>query len=143
MSSSLTICGTIGEPVQLTATELSQLPEAWQVRDLATVVPGREGAAIRLSALLDAFPPTEGATHITLHASRDGFAASLPMEAVRDVGLLVYEQNAAPLTAERGGPFRFLIENAAPCKTAELDACANVKFVDRIEYSRGPGADTR
>ncbi|MCA9038988.1 MAG: molybdopterin-dependent oxidoreductase [Planctomycetaceae bacterium] len=143
MSSLLTLTGTIKQPVQLSVMELDRLPEEGQIRDISQIVPGREGTAIRLATILDQFPPQPDATHLTLHASRDGFAASLPLDQVRDVGLILYKQGGDPLSAEQGGPFRFLIENAAPCKTAELDACANVKYLDEIEYSVGKGKETR
>ena len=42
-----------------------------------------------------------------------------------------------------GGPIRFLIRDPAACHTGELDDCANVKFVDRIELTVAKGRDTR
>jgi hypothetical protein len=57
----------------------------------------------------------------------------------RDLGA----SNGEPLDTKAGGPFRFLIPNAAECKTAEMDTCANVKFLDRIELTAGKGRDTR
>ena len=40
-------------------------------------------------------------------------------------------------------PIRFLIRDPAACRTDELDDCANVKFVDRIELTTSKGHDTR
>ena len=40
-------------------------------------------------------------------------------------------------------PFRFLIPDFAACKTHEIDECANVKFVNRIELTRERGHDNR
>ena len=143
MTTPLTIDGEVSSPVQLTVEELRSWPDASQVRPVSKLIPEREGDAIKLSSLLEQVAPHEIATHITFHASADGFAASLPLELVRDIGLVIYQQNDQPLDTSQGGPFRFLIINAAPCKTDELDACANVKFVDRIELNIGPGKDTR
>jgi hypothetical protein len=36
-----------------------------------------------------------------------------------------------------------MIRDPAACHTDELDDCANVKFVDRIELTAGKGRDTR
>ena len=80
--------------------------------------------------------------HVTLH-SEDGFSASLAIADVRDLGIVLFEQDGGPLDSRFGGPFRFLIPNAAACKTADLDACANVKHLVRIELTTGAGRDTR
>ena len=65
------------------------------------------------------------------------------VKSIRNEGILVYSVAGQPMTAEQGGPFRFLIKDPAACHTDELDDCANVKFVDRIELTDGPGRDTR
>jgi len=62
---------------------------------------------------------------------------------VRDRGLLIYRLAGDPLPAKDGGPIRFLIPDFAACHTTEVDECANVKFVDRIELSRERGRDNR
>jgi hypothetical protein len=62
---------------------------------------------------------------------------------VRAEGIVVYHRGGAPLEADQGGPFRFLIRNPAACHTDELDDCANVKYVSRIELSVRRGRDTR
>ena len=55
----------------------------------------------------------------------------------------LYRLNDAPLPREQGGPVRFLIRDPAQCHTSELDDCANVKYLDRIELSVRKGRDTR
>ena len=45
--------------------------------------------------------------------------------------------------AKVGGPVRFFIPDHAACHVAEVDECANVKFVDRIELTHGRGFDNR
>jgi len=54
-----------------------------------------------------------------------------------------FEINGSPIDVDKGGPFRFYIPNAAECAIAEVDECANVKYLDRIELTVGPGKDTR
>ena len=41
-----------------------------------------------------------------------------------------------PLPEEKGGPVRFLIPNPAACGTAEVDTCANVKWLNSMSSSR-------
>src|SRR5262249_1170632 len=105
--------------------------------------PKRQGAGVTLNSILNRVRPRASATYLTLHATADNFAASIPLAAVRDEGIVVYQLNGAPLPAKNGGPFRFLIRNPAACHTDELDDCANVKFIDRLELTAAKGRDTR
>lgn len=139
----LTIDGEVAAPATMSRSDLSAFPDEARIDDVSQVEERRQGRAIRLSAIINRVEPNESATHVTLHASRDDFAASIPLEAASKVGILIYEINGEPLDTKAGGPFRFLILNAAECKTAEMDACANVKFLDRIELTVGKGKDTR
>ena len=81
--------------------------------------------------------------YLTLHSAADDFHASIPLAAVRDRRCLIYRLDGAPLPAKAGGPVRFLIPDHAACHTAEIDECANVKFVDHIELSVERGHDNR
>jgi 2-dehydropantoate 2-reductase len=62
--------------------------------------------------------------------------------AVRDA-IVAYRLGNEPLPEKKGGPFRFLIPNIEECAIGGVDACANVKFLARIELSRHPGQDDR
>jgi DMSO/TMAO reductase YedYZ molybdopterin-dependent catalytic subunit len=113
-----------------------------QVEDVSTIVPGREGAAVALASVLATIGLTADATHISIIASDGSFAASVPLDAVRDA-VLLYRLGDAELPASKGGPVRLLIPDAARCHSAEVDSCANVKFVGTLRLSAGPGQDTR
>jgi len=126
-----------------TRHELAEVDAALQVPDMTEIDPKRPGRAVRLEALLAKVKPTDAGTHLTLHASADDFHASIPLDAVRERGLLIYENDSLPLSASAGGPFRFYIENFAECHADDVDECANVKFVDHIEITAGPGRDNR
>lgn len=139
----LTIDGEVETPQVLTQAEIAALPDESQIPDVSQIETSRQGRAVELAALLERVQPRATATHLTLHASTDNFAASIPLDAVRDSGVVIFEIDGQPMEASQGGPYRFLIRNAAACKTAELDACANVKFLDRIELTAGKGRDTR
>ena len=141
-TNALTIDGEVASPASFDRAALNNFPAETHIEDVSQLDANRSGRAVTLAGLLDRATPTEEATHVTLH-SDDGFSASLSIEDVCDRGIILFEQNGEPLDSRFGGPFRFLIPNAAECKTAELDACANVKHLVRIELTNGPGHDTR
>ena len=126
MKQTLTIVAQ--ETRQFTQEELAGSSE---VVDLTTLCSNRQGRALPISILLAGM--VADATELVLTSSADGFAATLPLSAALEVGLIWFAGETDFLTEQQGGPFRFLIPNAAECKTAVLDTCANVKFVDRIE----------
>ena len=88
-------------------------------------------------------PVKDLANYMTLHADRDDFHVSVPLQAVRAEGIVVYHRGGKPLGVEEGGPIRFLIRDPAACHTHELDDCANVKYLSRIELTVRRGRDTR
>lgn len=96
---------------------------------------GRSVRGVRLDSLLGRIDQPDAA-ELILSSSSDGFSARLPLVAASEVGLIWFANADGPLTEKQGGPFRFFIPGAAECKTAVLDTCANVKFVDRIEVTR-------
>ena len=137
----LTIDGAVERPLRLSLADLSAL--AGQVPDVSQLVPGRQGVGVTLAALLSAAGVQPTSKWLTLHASADDFHASIPLEAVRDAGLVLYRLGDQPLPASAGGPVRFLIPDVAACHTHEVDECANIKFVDRLELSVARGFDNR
>lgn len=139
----LTIDGEVETPLALSREDIASAPAEMLIDDVSTIESRRQGRAVQLNVLLDRVTPKSAATHLTLHASIDDFAASIPLDAVKESGIVIFEIDGQALEAKHGGPYRFLIPNAAACKTAELDACANVKFLDRIELTAGKGRDTR
>jgi DMSO/TMAO reductase YedYZ molybdopterin-dependent catalytic subunit len=140
---SLRIDGLVATPLALTFADLSAFAEADQVRDVRKLGAKRGGDAVRLTALLTRAAIHSDAQFITLHAEADDFHASIPLDAVRERAVVIYQQDGAPLPTSAGGPFRFFIPDHAACKTADIEECANVKFVDRIELSRARGHDNR
>ncbi len=96
-----------------------------------------------LEAILERAGVKDEANYLTLHADRDDFHVSVPLQAVRAEGIVVYHRGGEPLGADQGGPIRFLIRDPAACHTHELDDCANVKFLSRIELTERRGRDTR
>ena len=142
-SGTLRVDGEVEFPQDFSYTDLEAFFEQHQVRDISRFHPQRQGDGVSLNALLATVGPKPSATYMTLHAGQDSFAASLPLAAVRDEGIVVYSLHRQPLPVAAGGPFRFLIRNPAACHTDELDDCANVKFVDRIELTSGRGRDLR
>ncbi|MGQ0633922.1 MAG: molybdopterin-dependent oxidoreductase [Planctomycetaceae bacterium] len=139
----LRVDGEVENPCEFSFADLQTIPVADQVPDVSRFHPQRPGDGVTLEGLLKRVRPRPSATYLTLHATADNFHASVPLAAVRGEGIVVYRLNGGPLPAKNGGPIRFLIKDPAACHTAELDDCANVKFVDRIELTAGKGLDNR
>lgn len=140
-NTTLHVAGAVGTPRTFTFADLAALPA--QLPDVGTLIPGRQGGAVRLRTLLDAVSPQPQATHLTLHATDATFSASVPLDAVIDRAVIVYRLAENPLPTSQGGPLRFLVTDVEACGVAEVDACANVKFLGTIELTHGPGMDTR
>ena len=96
-----------------------------------------------LEAILDRAGVRPEANYVTLHADRDDFHVSVPLGPVREQGIVVYRLGEGRLGIEQGGPIRFLIRDPSACHTGELDECANVKYLSRIELTTRRGRDTR
>lgn len=141
--SKLLIDGEVKQPVQWTHANLAAIHSAHQIPDAAKFDAKRPGRAVRLAGILSFVGEKPNARWLTLHSSKDDFHASMPLAAVRDRAMILYELNGQPLPESSGGPYRFLIPDFAACHTAEVDECANVKFVDRIEISAVRGHDNR
>ena len=142
IAATINIEGAVHQPRSFTRDELCTLSADSRMADVSEVAPNRRGEAVRLECLLNDSEPDETTTHVTLH-SADGFSASIPLAEIRETGLIIFQLDGEPVPDSAGGPFRFLIPNAAECRVADLDACANVKHLARIELTAGKGADTR
>jgi len=142
-NSILIVDGAVERPLSLTFDDLKALPEAQQVADVSRFHPKRQGDGVTLEAILERVGPRPEADYLTLHADRDDFHVSVPLEAIRAEGIVVYHRGGSPLGTEQGGPIRFLIRDPAVCHTDELDDCANVKYLSRIELTVRKGRDTR
>ncbi len=139
----LRIDGLVERAVVLSSADLAAVDARHQLADVGSIVAGKRGRGVLLRGLLELARPQAEADYLTLHAAADDFHASVPLSAVRDVGVLVYELDGEPLPLKSGGPIRFLLPDSAACHTAEIDECANVKFVDRLQLTAGRGQDNR
>ena len=135
--------GAVDRPLGWTFEELLAMPGDDQVPDVSRFHPGRRGDAVSLDALFRMAGPRPEASHVTLHADRDDFHVSVPLDALREQGLVVYKVGPDRLGVEQGGPIRLLILDPAACHSDELDDCANVKYLSRIELTVRRGRDTR
>jgi DMSO/TMAO reductase YedYZ molybdopterin-dependent catalytic subunit len=139
----LIIDGAVANRLALGFDQLRDLPPDAQVADVSRFHPSRRGDGVTLDALLALAQPAPGANYLTLHATRDDFHVSVPLGPVRDQGVVVFRDGDGPLPTAQGGPIRFLVRDPAACHTDELDDCANVKYLDRIELTVRKGRDTR
>ncbi len=139
----LTIEGLVESPIRLTYSDLDALPDADRVADVSRFHPARKGAGVNLDAVLRLAVVRPDANYVTLHADRDDFHVSVPLEPLRAQGVVVYRLGEERLAPEQGGPIRLLIRDPSACHTGELDECANVKYLSRIELTSRRGRDTR
>ncbi len=139
----LKIEGSVGRPLSFGWDELEQLPAQARVEDVSRFQPARVGSGVELDAVLALADPDPAADHATLHADRDNFHVSIPLALLKGQGVLVYRIGADPLPEEKGGPVRLVIRDPSACHTGELDDCANVKYLSRVELTQGRGRDTR
>jgi len=143
LSTLLKIEGAVEQTLELTFDDLAALPLSAQVLDVSRFQPTRRGDGVLLEPLLERSRPKPEANYLTLHADRDDFHVSIPLDAVRAECVIVFRIGDQPLNVDQGGPIRFLIRNPSACHTSELDECANVKYLSRIELSIRRGRDTR
>jgi DMSO/TMAO reductase YedYZ molybdopterin-dependent catalytic subunit len=130
----LVIEGEVASRKELGFTELAALPR--QVADLAALVPGKQGGAVWLDAVLAAAGANAGAKFATLVADDGAFAVSVPLDAVRTNAVVAYRLGDAPLPDKQGGPLRFFVVDAKACGAdSGVDACANVKRLSRIRLT--------
>jgi DMSO/TMAO reductase YedYZ molybdopterin-dependent catalytic subunit len=139
----LIIDGAVEHALRLTYSDLEAIPESDQVHDVSRFHPSRRGDGVLLESLLGWAGVKPTANYLTLHADRDDFHVSIPLEPVRAQGIVVYRVGPERLTVAQGGPIRFLIRDPSACHTGELDECANVKYLSRIELTERRGRDTR
>lgn len=139
----LRVSGEVARPCEFTYDGLSALNEEHQVQDISRLIPKRQGDAVKLAGILQHVQPHPDAKYLGLHSTHDNFHASIPLEPIREAALLIYRLQGRPMTSEQGGPVRFFIPNYAACHTHEIDECANVKYVDHLEFTREKGFDNR
>jgi len=141
MKTLLKVSGLVATPKEFAFEDLARLPG--QLPDVSKRVPGREGGAVRLEALLEAVSPLAEARYITLSTEDGAFSASVSLQAIQAQGLVLYRLGESALPTAKGGPLRFLIADVEACGTGDVDKCANVKFLSHIHLSRSPGKDLR
>ncbi len=139
----LRVSGLVERPREFAMDDLAALDASQQIPDVRAIDPQRRGTAVTLVGLMREVVVDPAARYLTLHAATDNFHASIPLDTVRERGLLIYAMDGRPLPTSAGGPFRFYIRDYLSCHSGEIDECANVKFVDHIELSAEKGFDNR
>lgn len=142
-TSTLKVSGEVATPREFSFEDLSQIDAEFQIADVSKLDATRVGGGVYLEGILRAVQVDDSALYLGLHSSHDNFHASIPLADVRDRSFVIYRLDDGPLPREKGGPVRFYIPDHASCNTAEIDECANVKFVDHIELTVARGLDNR
>jgi DMSO/TMAO reductase YedYZ molybdopterin-dependent catalytic subunit len=139
----LKITGAVEHPLELTFADLAAFPDPAQFADVSKLHASRRGDGVILDAILDRAALRPGARFLILHADRDDFHVCVPLEAIKGQGIVVYRLGSVALGLEHGGPVRLIIRDPSACHTGDLDDCANVKYLSRIEITERRGRDTR
>ena len=82
----LTVDGQVERPLRLTFADLEALPDPAQVRDVSRFHPNRRGDGVTLDAILERAGVLPSANYLTLHADRDDFHVSVPLDAASRPG---------------------------------------------------------
>jgi DMSO/TMAO reductase YedYZ molybdopterin-dependent catalytic subunit len=139
----LRISGAVANACELTFHDLAAIDAAEQIVDVQRLVSSRQGDAVTLRGLMSLVRPQADVKYLTLHASRDDFHASIPLDKIAEKAFLIYRLDGQPLSVAAGGPFRFFIPDHLACRSADIDECANVKYVDEMEFTVEKGHDNR
>ncbi|MCA9071873.1 MAG: molybdopterin-dependent oxidoreductase [Planctomycetaceae bacterium] len=143
MSNLLKIDGEVQHPQAISFDQLAAIDDRYQETDMTRYGMKFPSDAVKLRGILEMVGINSAAKFLNVHSSPDDFHACVPLEPIRETALLIYRLNGEPLEPKAGGPVRFFIPEHVPCKTGELDACANVKFVDWIEFLPEKVVDSR
>ena len=119
-----------GQSTRWSTEEFAALPRVEVVADFHCVtkfsVIDRTWHGVPASAVLDLVPPAADATHVLVLAEY-GYSASLPITDLADSSvLLATEVDGELLSAERGGPVRFVVPHRYAFK--------GPKWVRALEY---------
>ena len=98
----LVVDGAVERPLTLRFADLAALPAATQIPDVSRFHPRRQGDGVALEAILERAGVKAEANYLTLHADRDDFHVSVPLQAVRAEGIVVYHRGGEPLGADAG-----------------------------------------
>jgi 2-dehydropantoate 2-reductase len=97
---------------------------------------------VELRSLLAEVGVGPGATHVTVSADSGSFQASVPLATVAEA-IIIFGLGGDLLPKSEGGPLRFFIPDVARWAGQGVDHCANVKRLEMITLTKGPGPDTR
>ncbi|MFC4075303.1 molybdopterin-dependent oxidoreductase [Salinithrix halophila] len=115
------VVGAVESPYELTE-EIANRMNDGSVRPEERV-PGVDGKAVSLKAVLGYAVLTRGATHVRFIAA-DEFQADIPLKELEQAFFLYQRQEGRPL--ERGGPLRLYVPDGS-------SNCLNVKSVTEVQ----------
>ena len=124
----------VAQELELDRSDLANAAEKHRVADVAALVEGRSGSAVRLAALAELAGIGDEARFVHVASEDGGFTANIEL-ATALAGLVLYEHEGEELPRSFGGPFRLLFVDSDDCSV-------NVKFLGRVEFLKEPGTHT-
>ena len=137
------VWGEVDAPFTLTWQQFKELPRKEVDTDIHCVTRWSKldttWEGVPIQKILELAQVRPSATHVVSHAEQ-GYTANLPIEALRDEGvLLAYEAEGAPLTPEHGYPLRLLVPSRYFWKSAKWLRGLEFTDVDRPVFWEGYG----
>lgn len=141
----LRIEGLVARSTRWTLDEVRALPSATVTCDIHCVTTWSKldtaWTGVPMRWVLEEVGVSPRATHVIAHAE-EGYAANLPLDAVRDEqALLAYRYEGEPLAPEHGGPLRLLVprlylwKSAKWLRSLEFVAADRPGYWERLGYS--------
>ncbi len=121
--------------LELTYADCEAAAEEHKIPDLGSVLPDRQGTAIRFRALIERARPHADVAFVNVASSDGSFTASLPVEELAEKGIVLYALDDEPLPETYGGPFRLFLADSEDCSV-------NVKFLGSVEFAASKGSHT-
>ena len=129
----LRIDGAVDAPYRWTFNDL--LLASPQQHDMSQLGANWPFGGLALRAVVERVSLRTEVDRVQLSCSGDGFERTVSWEALRDAAWLVFcDENREPLSHSQGGPLRLWISGHSACGVSELDACANIKHLDRMSF---------
>lgn len=121
--------------LELSRGDLLRADAVHQIADVGALVAGREGIAVRLSAVAELAQPSREARFVHVESADGSFTANVELATALQSGLILYAVGDGELPGRFGGPFRLLFADSDDCSV-------NVKDLGRIEFLAEPGTHT-
>lgn len=131
----LTVDGLVSKPVELSFTDIQQLPGTDETRDFHCVTgwsaAGVQWSGVHLKSIMNVVSPHAQVRFVHFYSQDGAYTESLSLAEATDPSvMLAYRMNGAHLPVQQGFPLRLVVPKMFGYKS--------IKWVNRIEFSDQP-----